>query len=488
MATGTTLTRKKIRKYILASAVLAVILASLLFLLYLLSKPPTNIGAKRLEGYNHEFSIYGFEGDRLSRPTEVAVDKNGDIYVVDSNKHRIVVFDSTGKFIRKFGKEGEKSTELQFPSAVAVAPDGRVYVLSSTQNKIVIYRNFKPDRVIPVEKPLSATIKKSRLYITTARGIMIGDLDGEPIDSFGRRGSGIGLVDLPNGIAVDDKGNTYVADSMNYRVQAFSKEGKSMWILGKPPKSKQKAIKSIERTYGLPTGLAIDENDYLYFVDAFNGEIVIANNKGEEVEKIGSWGHDDGQFYYPGGIAYAGNRKFVIADKFNNRVQVVYIPSPAAERPAIRLARYAVPLLPLLFLLLLAAWLLRRRGRVIVTEPTFLDWAIENDALAMLRDEFRVLRVAEEVYKAYEDRVEADIALADILEVGKYKENMINKIAKDFDTDAISVKTLAICKKSRARSKLLVDNPALRKIAKQLKISVLNHDELMALYEESATE
>ena len=228
--------------------------------------------------------------------------------------------------------------------------------------------------------------------------------------------------------------------------------------------------------------------DYLYFVDAFNGEIVIANKKGEEVEKVGDWGHDDGQFYYPGGIAYAGDRKFVIADKFNDRVQVVYIPSPAAEQPALRVARYALPLLPLLFLLLLAAWLLRRRRRVIVTEPTFLDWAIENNALAMLRDEFRVIRVAEEVYQAYEDRVEADIALADILEVGKYKENMTDKIAKDFDADAISAKTLAICKKSRTRSKLLVDNPALREMATQLKISVLNHDELMALYQESATE
>ncbi|MFZ3062179.1 MAG: 6-bladed beta-propeller, partial [Actinomycetota bacterium] len=168
--------RGRIRKYILATAVLLVILAGLIFLVYLLSRPPTNIGAKSAEGYRHLFSIYGFEGDRLYRPTEVAIDKNGNIYVADTFKHRIVVFDSTGKFIRMFGEKGEKPTQIQFPSAVAVAPDGRVYVLSATQNKIVVYRGSKPYWVINVEKPLAVTIKKNRLYITTARGIMIGDL------------------------------------------------------------------------------------------------------------------------------------------------------------------------------------------------------------------------------------------------------------------------------------------------------------------------
>lgn len=360
---ATMLRKEKMRRYIIVTTVLLVILIGLLFLLYLFTRPPVNIGGVTTKGYTHLFSIYGASGDRLYRPADVAVDKNGNIYVADTFKHRIMEFDSKGKFIRKFGVKGSHATQIELPSSVVVAPDGRVYVFSSTQGKIVVFRNFKPYWVIGAERPLAGTIKKGRLYITTDRGIMIGDLNGKLITTFGQRGRLKGFVDMPNGVAVDDKGIVYVTDSMNYRIQAFNTKGKSLWTLGKPPKSKQQAIKSTERSYGLPTGMAIDEDGYLYFVDALSGEIVIVDSKGKEVKKVGEWGHDDGQFYYPGGIAYAGDRKFVIADKFNDRVQVISIPSPVAILPEqLTQLQCLIPIIILLILLAVIVWYLHKRG------------------------------------------------------------------------------------------------------------------------------
>lgn len=483
MATTGTLSRRKTRAYIIATVILLILLSGLLFLLYLFSKPPTNVGAGKTEGYSHIFSIYGFEGDRLHRPVETAVDKDGNIYIADAFKHRIVVVDSDGRFVTKFGEYGEGPTQIQFPSAVAVAPDGRVYVLCASQNKIVIYRDYKPYWVVSVEKPLAAKVKNNRLYITTARGVMIGDLDGRLISNFSGRGPAKGLVDMPNGIDVDDKGNIFVADSMNYRVQAFSKDGKSLWTAGNPPKDKKNAIRSTERTYGLPTGMAVDENGILYFMDAFNGEIVIMDGeKGKEIKHIGVWGHDDGQFYYPGGISYAGNRTFVIADKFNDRVQVVTIPSPVAG-PMAQISQYSVPLLVVFFLILLVIWLLRRRKRIVVADSSFIDWAIESGSVQMLIDEFRAIKVPEEVYEIYKDRVQGEVPLSELLEIGKYNKDVADKIAEEHGLDPISAKLLAICVKGRARSTLLADNEILRDSVTQLRVVLLNHDELMTMYE-----
>ncbi|MHB0977742.1 MAG: 6-bladed beta-propeller [Candidatus Aquicultorales bacterium] len=476
-----TLAKGKLRSYILAIAALLVLLAGLLLLLYLFSKPPTSVGAKRIEGYGYVMSIYGFEGDRLNRPAEVTTDQEGNIYVADTFKHRIVVFDSSGQFIRKFGEDGKGPTELKFPAAVAVAPDGRVYVLSSNQDKIIIYKNYKPWWVINVAKPLAVTIKNNRLYLATARGVMVGNLDGKLITSFGKRGSDAESVDMPNGIAVDDSGRIYVTDSLNYRIHAFSKEGKTLWTLGKPPKSKKEAIKSTERTYGLPTGMTIDQDGYLYFVDAFNGEIVIVNRDGKEVKKIGEWGHDDGQFYYPGGLTYLGSETFAIADKFNDRVQIIRIPSPAGS-PAAAAAGYGIPV-AVLFLIGLILWLLRRRKNIVVIEPEFLDWALDNNAITALHKSFGTLKVADEVYERYKDRpIDEEKKLGELIEIGTYTEKKVDQIADEHGIkDVVMAKELAICTARGAKSVLLSDDPELTDIAEELDLVAFDHDEIMEI-------
>jgi hypothetical protein len=84
-----------------------------------------------------------------------------------------------------------------------------------------------------------------------------------------------------------------------------------------------------ERRFGLPAGLAVDEQRRLFLVDAFNFSIRILNWHGKEISQLGGEpGQDEGQFYQAAGIAYVGNGIFAIADQFNNRIQVVQITIP----------------------------------------------------------------------------------------------------------------------------------------------------------------
>lgn len=315
---------------------LAILVAGLLYLYFILSKPMEPLNKPNLKGYSHLFSIYGVGADRLVKPTEVAVDKEGNIYVADTMKSRIIVFNEDGDYVTMFGKKGKGKYDLEFPSAVSVDENGRVYVISYTLRKLVIFnKQHRPVWAIMIkEGPLTSIVKKGKLYVATRTGVMIGDLKGNLLTYFDRPGRRRGQFNRPTGIAVDDNGNMYFADSMNYRVQAMDKKGKPLWVVGKPFKYERgKPLEELERgrDFGLPQSLTLAPDGNLYMMDAFAGEIYIYDKKGKELGKVGEWGQEDGQFYFPAGIASAGGEKFAIADKFNNRVQVVRIPSPTGS-------------------------------------------------------------------------------------------------------------------------------------------------------------
>lgn len=418
------------RTYAIILILLLLILGGLLALYYYLTRPPQAVEGAKLEGYSHEYSIYyASPGDRLYRPTEVAVDRSGNLYVADTFKHRILIFDKQGKFLGKFGKKGKNPGEFEFPSAITVDQEGRIYVLSNKQNRVQI---FSPQKklawVIEVRSPLAATVKDGKLYITTDRGVMVGDLKGNLLFSFGIKGRGKGQFNRPTGIAVDDRGNIYVADSMNYRLSAYDKEGKHLWDVGAPV-DPQKAIQSRERKFGLPTGLTLADDGLLYVMDAFNGEIYMFDTNGKQVGVIGEWGKEDGQFYYPAGIAYMGNELFAVADKFNDRVEVIRIPSPKAPT-IVRASRYVPWFLALLLLPLLA--LIRRRKLILVADKAFLDRVINEGKLEALMSTAKRLYVAPHVYKTYIDKSVGDLELGRSLRPIEPKSEMKDKLSSAY--------------------------------------------------------
>lgn len=398
---------------VLVLLVAALLAAALWAVAALLSSPAvSNQGAASPEGYRHVHSIYGSGADRLHRPTEVATDRGGNIYVADSFKHRVVVFDSAGRFQRTFGSPANVDGALKYPSAIAIDDRGRVYVTSSDPGRVVVYSaQGDVQQAFDVPDPLTLTIKGDRLYIATPKGVLIGDLQGNQIGQLLSHGKEPGQIDRPTGIAVGDDGTIYLADSLNYRFQAVSEQGEPLWTLGKQIDAASAAVDR-NRTYGLPSGVVLGTDGVLYGMDAFNGEIITISTEGEELGVVGDWGRQDGQFYYPSGIAQIGSERFAVADTFNDRIQIITVPSPRPSAGIV--ARRGLPWLAPLALLL-GLLLLARRRIAVVTDAEGIGRALQVNALGELLSVARVLYVPEGTAELLGPLVDEDDALLDAL-------------------------------------------------------------------------
>jgi len=75
----------------------------------------------------------------FSKPTSVAVDQDGNVYVADMLNYRIEIFDADGKFIRAFGKHGDGPGYFAMPKGVAVDCDGHIWVTDTMQNRVHLF-------------------------------------------------------------------------------------------------------------------------------------------------------------------------------------------------------------------------------------------------------------------------------------------------------------------------------------------------------------
>jgi DNA-binding beta-propeller fold protein YncE len=77
----------------------------------------------------------------FAKPTGVAVDKEGNLYVADTLNDRIEVFDADGMFIRTWGKNGDGPGYFARPKGVAIDNDGHVWVADGMQDRVQVFTN-----------------------------------------------------------------------------------------------------------------------------------------------------------------------------------------------------------------------------------------------------------------------------------------------------------------------------------------------------------
>lgn len=178
----------------------------------------------------------------FERLTSVTVDPKGDrIYVVDiggveTEAHRVRVFDAqSGKHLFDFGKRGVGAGEFNLPRDVAVGRDGLLYVVDGGNFRIQVFdRNGKYLQAFGrVGRQLgqfarpkeAATDKEGNLYVVdTAFGnIQIFSPDGELLMFIGDRSEQDGPAKymLPSGVYVDEDGRIYMVDQWFRKVDIF---------------------------------------------------------------------------------------------------------------------------------------------------------------------------------------------------------------------------------------------------------------------------
>ncbi len=257
---------------------------------------------------------------RIVSPYNIYVDKKGVVYVTDTFTRSIHIFDRTLKEYREL-----RGVENQFfYSPIGIAADfwERVYVSDSILKKVFVFeKTGKHLYTIESEeflRPTGIAIDQNLeiLYVvdTLDHKIKIFNLEGEFIESIGRRGSNPGEFNFPTCIFVDKESRIYVGDTMNFRVQIFNENGDYLTSFGQ--------IGDGSGYFSNIKGLAVDSKGHVYITDAQFDVVQIFDFEGNFLLTIGEPGTDFGQFNLPLGIFVDGYDNIYVADKLNKRIQV----------------------------------------------------------------------------------------------------------------------------------------------------------------------
>ncbi len=75
----------------------------------------------------------------LHNPFDVAVNPAGDVYIVDSGNHRVMVYDSRGRYKSILGTGGSGPGSFNAPIAIDIAEDGKIYTASRNNNRVQMF-------------------------------------------------------------------------------------------------------------------------------------------------------------------------------------------------------------------------------------------------------------------------------------------------------------------------------------------------------------
>ena len=153
-----------------------------------------NFCIQKFESNGNYITQWGTEGlgeGQFTHPFDIAIDKQNNIYISDVGSNTIQKFDQMGRFLLRWGKAGYNDGEFSDVYSLAIAPNGNVLVSDST----------------------------GRIQKFDSNGQFMSTSNPEPVDNQG--------VFLWN-IAVDKQGSIYVADWYGERIVKLDPEGKAL--------------------------------------------------------------------------------------------------------------------------------------------------------------------------------------------------------------------------------------------------------------------
>jgi len=175
----------------------------------------------------------GTPGDSFNRPTDIAWDAAGNIFVADGfGNSRILKMDKNGKFVKTIGGRGNGPGQFNMLASIAVDAKGNLYVADKGNNRIQVLDNDGNPKAQyqNIGSPSAICISPGGhqyLYSSNSndpddleRGeIYKMELDGTILGKFGRAGHLVKEFGSVNSIDCRTENVLYVGELINWRVQ-----------------------------------------------------------------------------------------------------------------------------------------------------------------------------------------------------------------------------------------------------------------------------
>ncbi len=209
-------------------------------LLYIVdSKLP---GLEIIDFKNQTFEVFQPYGRAtMKKPINIALDKDGNIYISDMGRKQVVVYSPQLKYLKTLGSPGMKPVDVAVwgdSLLIADMEDNNLEVWSISAGKMI--GEFPPpnmeypDSVKLVEPYAIEVNKRGDIYVTDFGQFRVIQFDrkGNFVQKYGGLGRNLGQFARPKGVAVDADENVYVVDTAFENIQIFDKDGKLLMFFG----------------------------------------------------------------------------------------------------------------------------------------------------------------------------------------------------------------------------------------------------------------
>ena len=195
--------------------------------------------------------------ETFEEPSGLAVNSKGQIAVVDSKKHCVLITDKEGNCLRKVSCHGSKDGQLRGPEGVTYLNDDNILVADELNHRI------------------------QQFNVQT----------GNFVKSFGNKGTRGGEFQSPVSVCVDAEGRVIVADYCNTRVQVLSQDGEPLFKFGYSGPEK----------LSHPTACIYHENKFIV-CHKDHHRLKVYDKSGKFLYKMGEQGEIDGQLWGAWGL------------------------------------------------------------------------------------------------------------------------------------------------------------------------------------------